>query len=272
MPSTNTRTGIPTRLRSNILITGGEHAERVHEAYNIAKTLLCTHQQPLPCGSCLNCRRVTSGTHPNLIWVSPQSNDKEGKESIHDDDTQGSIKVEQVRQIVLEHQKSSFEDGVSIFVISHMHRATTAAANALLKVMEENHPTKLFIALAPSRSAVLKTIASRLKVLPIKPKLLNQLPHDHKRELFIQKICSLPKKDRFDDCAQFGSDREAVLAELTELIKTCHIMLRKNMLAHHVALGILDGIAQAQRELLKNLNTKLVVEQLFFVLWPHASS
>lgn len=255
----------------NILITGGEHAERVNQALKMAESLLCIHKQPLPCGNCHNCKRVASGIHPNLIWVSPKSSDKDEKGSLHDDDAQGSIKVEQVRQIVIEHQKSSFEEGISIFVITHMQRATTSAANALLKVMEENHPNKVFIALAPSRSAVLKTIASRLKVLPMKPKPLSHIPHDHKRELFIQKICSLPKKDRLDDCAQLESDREAVLAELVELAKTCHTMMRKNMLAHHVALGILDGITKAQHELHKNINTKLVVEQLFLVLWPHTS-
>ena len=254
----------------NTLIIGGEHADRINYATEFAQMRLCLKSASLACHACLNCRRVLSHTHPNLVWVSPpvSEQDENSNPDQYSYDSLGLIKIDQVRRIVTEHHQANFEKGFSIFIITHMHRTTVSAANALLKVIEENHPQKIFVALAPSRASVLPTIASRLMCYPIKPAPLDLIRADQSLFELIIKISTMAPKERFLFCSQWSSEREALMGLLNDLCHTCHIMLRSNALLPRLALGILEALTQAKNELKRNLNPRLVTEQLLLSKWP----
>lgn len=251
----------------NILITGGEQIDRMSYAVRLAQELLC-RAEDAPCATCIHCQRVQSYTHPNLAVVSPsraEDDDAPNSNAIHDG--AGTIKIEQIRRIVTESNKACFEEGVGVFIITHMHHATTSAANALLKTIEERHGNRVFIALAPSRSSVLPTIASRLANYTIKPSLQNSAYDEKNRDTIIKISGTAPSK-RFDMCTIFSAERESLTGELHELSHTCHLMLRNKGIPYRLALGILEAIQSAQYNLEKNLNTRLVVEQLVLCHWP----
>lgn len=247
----------------NLLIIGGEQSDRIHYAVQQTKLLLCLGKiKKEACQTCVNCQRITANSHPNVVLVSPLIT--EGKPA---NDSSGVIKIDQIRYIVLENQKTNFENGISVFIITHMHKTTKSAANALLKVIEENKPTKLIMALAPSRMTVLPTIASRLITHTVKPTISHAKIDEHIRTK-IACLSSTPPVGRFSLCSQFSAEREELIAELDELRDTCHLLLREKAIAPLCALKISDALNKAHENLRKNLNPRLVVEQLVFKEWP----
>ncbi|HXW53544.1 MAG TPA: hypothetical protein VEL47_05525 [Myxococcota bacterium] len=260
---------IETTRRQNILVIGGEHCDRIAYALQFAMRILClSPTTDSPCSSCSNCQRVASNVHPNLLILEPLSsgtNDVISKNYLNSDNT-GTIKIEQVRRVIVESQKTNFEKGLYIFLITHMHKTTKAAANAMLKIIEENEASKLFIALAPSRMNILPTLASRLICHHVKPKALST-NDDYKTDL-VQKISNTTPLARFTVCGEMSDDREEFLKEIEILTKTCHMMLRDNMISPRFALHLSEALHKAKNHLQKNLNPRLVLETLLLCDWP----
>lgn len=245
----------------NVLITGGEHRDRLENASRLIKIWLC--EKPIDGQACLicnNCSRMPS-THPNVIYIEPEANEASESNSL------GTIKIDQIRRIVTENQKANFENGLGVFLITHMHQTTKAAANALLKAIEENHKNKAFIALAPSRMTVLPTIASRMICHVVEPA---PLPKTCAKELQdkIFEISKAMPKDRFSFCSGFKSDRDTLLNEIDELKMACHILLRQQQIPARFALILSSALHNTQVELKKNINPRLLTEQLLFNEWP----
>ena len=103
-------------------------------------------------GSCDECIRVVHRTHPDVHWLVPGS-------------VTGYL-VDQVREII---------DGVSlaparadrkVYIMERAGLLRGAAANALLKTIEEPPADVIFILVARSEETVLPTIVSRCQVVP----------------------------------------------------------------------------------------------------------
>jgi hypothetical protein len=261
----------------NLLITGAEHQERMKYATSLATGLLCKKKGECG-GDCLSCQRILKGVHPNIMVLEPQSADK-GESADISADSQGEIKIEQVRQIIVENQKANCEEGAAIFIITHMHQITRAAANALLKSIEENNPNKVFFALAPSRAAVLPTIGSRLVVVNIKPAKVSEAIC----EKIVSAILAITRTapiERFSLVKQWPSSRAELSLELSVFNDTSHALFRahydKNHNFHHlslppsVALPIFEALNRARDCVQKNANPTLVVENMLFHDWPFA--
>gem|GEM_PF-1799231 len=255
----------------NVLIIGGEHADRLAYAEVLAKSALCLNPMAeRPCESCHSCRRIASNVHPNLLFVRPicvgDDQNSQSENALHTDDG-GIIKIEQVRRIIGESHKANFEKGISVVVITHMHKITKAAANAMLKMIEESHASKMYIALAPSRMAVLPTIASRLLCRRVQPKAIDQNV-DSKTHDLIVKITRAKPKARFLFCGEFSSNREEFSKKIDELMNACHLLLRNRQIVPHCALKLGDALADADKRLRQNLNPRLVAETLILRDWP----
>ncbi len=250
----------------NILVTGGEHEDRIAYATRLAMSFLCTNRwQNEACSDCANCQRISNNLHPNLIIVEPSdaSAKAEDKKS-----QSGSIKIEQIRTIVLESQKANFESGPCIFVITQMHRCTKSAANALLKVIEENGSKKILIALAPSRMTVLPTIASRLVCHAVKPKQARLSACSSEMRQTILEISSTKPPLRFPLLDRFGTHRDELIAQFEDIALACHVMLHNKELSPLFALHLGDALERANKNLKSNVNPRLVTEKLVFKEWP----
>lgn len=257
----------------NILITGGDHIDRIKYATALAQKLLC--REPVlgrACELCINCQRVISNTHPNMAFIEPPisgSDESLANQNLHD--AMGTIKIDQIRQVVMENQKANFENGLGIFIITHMHQTTKSAANALLKAIEESHENKVFMVLAPSRMAVLPTIASRLVCHSVKPPALSLSTGSDETLEQILCISKTPPKDRFPKCAQFSADRKELASSLDNLLNACHQLLRQDRISPRLTLELSEAFIRAESNLKKNLNPRLVAEQLVLREWPFVS-
>ncbi|MFS0577365.1 DNA polymerase III subunit delta' [Sporosarcina sp. 179-K 3D1 HS] len=137
-------------------IFDGEMGTGKEEAANFfAKLLLCKQvEENVPCETCLTCRRLSSGTHPNLTTVRPDGQD---------------IKKEQMSELIAKMTKKGYEPGRKIYIVSRADRMNSAAANTLLKFLEEPEGEVTAILLTDSYQSILPTIQSRCQRIPFLP-------------------------------------------------------------------------------------------------------
>jgi len=101
-----------------------------------------------PCGHCRPCLQVAAHTHPDVMWLEPESKSR-------------IISIEQIRDLNHVSNQKSFEGGWKAAVILDAHRMTENAANAFLKTLEEPPPKSLFLLISDSPQKFLPTILSR---------------------------------------------------------------------------------------------------------------
>lgn len=137
------------------LFTGPSGVGKASLARALALAALCPAPSP-PCRSCVGCRLVASGSHPDLCWVAPESG-------------AGRIKIEQVRDL---QRQLSLTPNLAlrrVAVLEGFEQATPSAANALLKTLEEPPEHALLVLLAPDTDSLLPTVVSRCQVISLQP-------------------------------------------------------------------------------------------------------
>lgn len=136
------------RISHAWLLTGRQE-QVLEQAVMLAKALLCHDLQPdgQPCGRCAACRKLAAGNHPDLQLVSPKG---------------ASVKVEQTRAMQYLANLEAYEGGRRVVIIHQAHTMPPAAANSLLKILEEPREGLYFILTAPLGDSLLETILSRV--------------------------------------------------------------------------------------------------------------
>jgi DNA polymerase-3 subunit delta' len=138
----------------------------------VAAGLLCHGQQPnaAPCGTCPSCKWVEEGQHPDFRWIRPASEQaadddagseaEEGPSSASDE-----IRIDQIRGLSTFVQTSAHRGGHRVAVIGPVERLNHAAANALLKSLEEPTEGLHYILYGERLQGVPATILSRCRRL-----------------------------------------------------------------------------------------------------------
>ena len=136
------------------LLCGREGLGKFAFAERFARGLLCENR-PLDgqaCGSCRGCLLNASGNHPDLKLITPEEDRK-------------SIVIDQVRELIEFFTLKAHYHGRKIGIVRPADTMNTAAANALLKILEEPPATALLILVANRPALLPATIHSRCQRL-----------------------------------------------------------------------------------------------------------
>jgi DNA polymerase-3 subunit delta' len=137
----------------------GKHALALH----FAQALLCEtpREDGLACGTCAGCRYAVAGQHPDLmrlelLVVDPEEDTLEAVDSIG---------VDRVRSLTEFVHLTSHRQRAKVAVIAPAERMNPAAANALLKTLEEPPPGTFLILVSDQPGRVPATLRSRCRLL-----------------------------------------------------------------------------------------------------------
>jgi DNA polymerase III subunit delta' len=165
------------RLPHAILFHGSEGIGKTAFAERFAQSLLC--QTPAhdghPYGQCDPCGWFSQYSHPDYRRVRPEVLDEDGGETedVEAAETKkGSkatkapskeIKIDQIRALADFMNVSTHRQGMRVIVLYPAEALNTAAANALLKTLEEPPPSTMFLLVSNSLDRLLPTILSRCR-------------------------------------------------------------------------------------------------------------
>lgn len=147
------RAGLPHAL----LLAGAPGIGKRILAQNLARSLLC--EAPLSggfaCGTCASCGYVAAGQHPDLRTVEPLE--------IVDDEVKilDQIPVDHVRSLIRWTEVTSHRGVAKVAVIAPADLLNPAAANALLKTLEEPAPDTFLFLVTARAGRLLATVRSR---------------------------------------------------------------------------------------------------------------
>ena len=151
------------RLPHALLMTGPAGLGKLEFASLLANSLLCESPgaENMPCGICKQCRLALADGHPDISNINPEEAGK-------------AIKVDAIRELVNQSIMSVAETRYRVFIIRPAEAMGVAAANALLKTLEEPVERTLLILISANPGRLLATIKSRCQQLAfvVPPKAL----------------------------------------------------------------------------------------------------
>ena len=113
------------RLHHAYLIVGSAGVGKRHFSNCLAGALLCEKSaESAPCGQCSRCALTEAGTHPDITrldWL----------------DKARVISVDQIRKLTQQLTLTTSYGPYRVAIINKTHTMTRAAANSLLKTLEE---------------------------------------------------------------------------------------------------------------------------------------
>jgi len=142
------------RLAHAYLFHGRDGIGKKGVAKAFAAAVLCGKGRPEACDACLSCKKVKSGNHPDLIMVKPDG---------------AFIKMQAVREMIGAMAFRPLEGGRRLFLIDDADRLHPAAANALLKTLEEPAAANIIILITAKPYLLPRTIISRCQQLRFRP-------------------------------------------------------------------------------------------------------
>ncbi|MDR1663124.1 MAG: DNA polymerase III subunit delta' [Endomicrobium sp.] len=266
-------------------------------ALELAKILNCTtgsffNGEASSCGLCPSCDKINKNVHQDVHFVDFV---KQAELECGDLDKQKIIKIETIRYIQKEVFIKIREGKWKVFVIDPAEKMNIAAANSLLKILEEPPENTVIILLARYKETIPKTIISRSQTLFFQPLSADVI------STWLMLNCSLDL-DRAKKIAELSEGSLEIVKRLinekwikslslwyklrTQKLYISDILELSKNIAKCGALECVDAmIAEAKREfriypretalvlemlnnsrilLLKNVNAQIVLDNLFF--------
>lgn len=180
------------------LFAGSQGSANLSMAIAYAALLNCTNRIDRDaCGECPSCQKIRKSIHPDLHFVFPVSSTKDitGNKVISDsfiadwrkfihqnpyggtyewsmefggENKQLNISKEESRNIIKKLSLKSFEGEYKVMIIWLAEYMHPAAANAILKLLEEPPEKTVFLLISYDHEQIISTILSRVQLLKIK--------------------------------------------------------------------------------------------------------
>lgn len=145
-----------------LLLTGTNGVGQHFFAERLAKLLLCENIAKAPCGVCHSCELAKAETHPDWLTL---------------DGSQGTIKVDAVRQVVSKVSNKPQLGHTKVVLIYDAHNMNINAANAILKALEEPPSSTYFLLTSNTSRSLMPTIISRCQRLTLANPTTEQTIH-----------------------------------------------------------------------------------------------
>ena len=176
------------RLSHAYMLLGPSGVGKRRVAKTVAAALTCKNAG---CGDCRECSEAVSGSHRNILMIEPSGR---------------QIRIEQIRET---QRWLSIDPGRNtwrVVIIDPAESMGSAAANALLKSLEEPPPNVVFFLLVEVDGALPATVRSRCQLLR-----MNLLPDKTIEEILIGEGASLEDAKRWAPTAAGHADRAVAL-------------------------------------------------------------
>ena len=146
-----------------LLLAGPRGIGKRTLALHFARALLCEAPTAtgLACGACTGCHLVMGGGHPDLQLIEPWTLDDDGAVKVLE-----AIPVDRVRAMMAWTLVTSHRGRAKVAVIVPAETMNTAAANALLKTLEEPPPETYLMLVAHQPGRLPATVRSRCRFMP----------------------------------------------------------------------------------------------------------
>lgn len=167
-------------------LAGGTHALLLSGPEGIGKRLLaealigwylCEAQAPGgACGHCASCHLLQAGHHPDRIALEPRAESAAGEGAEGEGESAPAksrakpsryIVVDQVRELLSHLELVSHGRSGRVVLVDPADRLNAAAANALLKTLEEPAARTIFILVTSAEERLPATVKSRCRRLPL---------------------------------------------------------------------------------------------------------
>lgn len=256
-----------------LMLEGGSAEERLSAAHYWSLLLNCSARNgghAPPCLDCPECVRMLTHLHRDCFFY---------------DGLAASIKIDEVRALRSVLGEPPREARRRIVIFREAQALGEAAANSLLKSLEEPKPDVSFVMLAPQRERLLPTLVSRSFVLTLPWPAAGKAPADRELALWEDALCHFLRTGQgfFEKSGAKGSldanlahaivnmCRRALVSVLAERENAAHAQLAALLSRMPESrMRMLDeALAECQDSLILGVNPTLTVEwlatRLFFL-------
>src|SRR2546428_9934082 len=132
-------------------------------ALRLAQTLNCVSEPRIAggCGTCLFCRKIEKGIHPDVIVVTRQVDLAKRNDMKY-------ITIDQIRAMQQDLALRPLEGRKRVVIINDAAEMSDTAEVALLKTLEEPPSHAVLLLITPTPSTLLETVRSRLQPFPFR--------------------------------------------------------------------------------------------------------
>ncbi|WJW74259.1 DNA polymerase III subunit delta' [Thiohalobacter sp. IOR34] len=184
------------RLGHALLLHGPGGLGKARLARAFAESLLCETPDAdgFACGRCTACQLLAAGTHPDLLQVGPP----EGK---------SVIAIDSIRELSARLAMTSHAGGYQACLLQPAEAMNSAAANSLLKTLEEPTDNTVLLLITEQPARLPATIRSRCQMLRLSP------PDSSEAVAWLQAQCPEEAADRLLELADGAPLKALQLAE-----------------------------------------------------------
>ncbi|MFC0525672.1 DNA polymerase III subunit delta' [Pontibacillus salicampi] len=143
------------RVAHAYLFQGSKGTGKLQMSLLFAQSFFCSYRDGIePCHSCKDCKRISSGNHPDVHVIQPDGQ---------------SIKKEQILHLQKEFTYTGLESNQKVYIVEDADKMTTNASNRLLKFLEEPNRQTIAMLLTENGQSLLDTIRSRCQIMAFQP-------------------------------------------------------------------------------------------------------
>jgi len=150
------------RLPHALLLHGPRDTGKTQLASQFVASILCLENRHPACGKCRSCQLLSSGAHPDRHVITFEENPKTGE-------LRKEILVSQVRRLIGSLNLTNTISRRKVALIHPVEAMNRAAANALLKTLEEPPGATVLVLVSHDTRRLPATIRSRCQNLHVRP-------------------------------------------------------------------------------------------------------